>query len=174
MSTLKVNAITNVAGNADISGVGKILQVQSGIETSQVQYSADAVSDGPEVTITPSSASSKIQIIGAITIGEGTGGDTHIFLYKGGSVLTGAIGIAGSSNATRSTSGLSTGRQAYDTQTSPVFYLDSPNTTSAVTYKIVAMCTNGPIALNRQQNSNQDSDNDNSHISYITAMEISA
>ena len=173
MSTLKVNAITNVAGNADISGVGKVLQVQSGIESSQVQYSPDAVSDGPEVTITPSSASSKIQIMGCISIGEGASGDVHVFLYKGGSVLTGAIGIS-VNNATRSTSGLSNGRQAYDTQTSPVFYLDSPNTTSAVTYKIVAMSTNSPIALNRQQNSNQNSDNDNSNISYITAMEISA
>lgn len=174
MSTLKVNAITNVAGNADISGVGKVLQVQSGIYTSQVQYSADAVSDGPEVSITPSSASSKIQIMGCISIGEGSGGDVHVFLYKGGSVVTGAIGIESNSSATRSTSGLSNGRQAYDTQTSPVFYLDSPNTTSAVTYKIVAMSTNSPIATNRQQNSNQNSDNDNSHISYITAMEISA
>ena len=151
---------------------GSVIQVQSGIETSQEQKSADQFTSGPEVAIQASSASNKILIMGTISIGEGTGGDTHVFLYKDGNVVTGAIGIAGSSNATRSTSGLSTGRQAYDTQTSPVFYLDSPNTTSAVTYKIVAMCTNGPIALNRQQNSNQDSDNDNSHISYITAMEI--
>ena len=173
MSTLKVNAITNVAGNADISGVGKILQIQTGIEDDQVQYSADAVSDGPEVSITPSSASNKILIMGSITVGEGTGGDTHVFLYKGGSPLTGAIGESHSGN-TRSTSGLSTGRSAWDTQTTPVFYLDSPNTTSAVTYKIVAMCTNGPIALNRQQNGNENLDNDNSHISFITAMEIAA
>ena len=53
-------------------------------------------------------------------------------------------------------------------------HLDSPNTTSSVTYKITAMATNTPIALNRQQNGNQNMDNDNSHISYIIAMEISA
>tara|TARA_R100000278_G_scaffold95927_1_gene73279 strand:+ start:952 stop:1548 length:597 start_codon:yes stop_codon:yes gene_type:complete len=169
---LAANAVT--AGKLASGVGGKILQVQSGIETSQVQYSADAVSDGPEVSITPSSTSNKILISGCITIGEGSGGDTHLFLYKGGSILTGAIGVVSSANATRSTAGLSTGRGAYDTQTSPIFYIDSPNTTSAVTYKIVAMCTNGPMALNRQQNGNENLDNDNSHISFITAMEIAA
>ena len=151
---------------------GSVIQVHSGIESSQVQYSADAVSDGPEVAIQASSASNKILIMGTISIGEGSGGDVHVFLYKDGSVLTGAIGIVSSANATRSTSGLSCGRNAYDTQTSPVFYMEAAGDTSSHTYKIVAMCTNGPIALNRQQNGNENLDNDNSHISYITAMEI--
>ena len=173
MSILRVNTIQNTSGNATITNVGKVIQVQTGINTSHVQYSADQLSDGPDVNITPSSSSNKILIIGNISIGEGSGGDAHVFLYKDNSVLTGARG-ASSSGATLSTSGISTGRSAWDTQTSPVFYMDSPNTTSQVNYEIRCLCTNGPIALNRQQNGFQSMDNDNSHISYIIAMEISA
>ena len=150
---------------------GHVLQVKGGIESSQVQYSADAVSDGPEVSITPSSTSNKILISGCISIGEGSGGDVHVFLYKDGSVLPGAIGQAVGNN-TRSTSGLSCGRSAWDTQTTPVFYMETAGDTSSHTYKITAMATNTSIALNRQQNGNQNMDNDNSHISYITAMEV--
>ena len=117
------------------------------------------------------SASNKILIMGTISIGEGTGGDVHVFLYKDGSVLSGAIGQAVGNN-TRSTSGLSCGRSAWDTQTTPVFYMETAGDTSSHTYKITAMATNTSIALNRQQNNNQNMDNDNSHISYITAMEV--
>ena len=170
-------------GNGTIEGIdnsnfnsslpaGHVIQVQGGIESSQVQYSADAVSDGPEVTIQATSTSNKILIMGTISIGEGSGGDVHVFLYKDGSVLTGASGVVSSANATRSTSGVSCGRSAWDTQTTPVFYMETAGDTSSHTYKIVAMCTNGPIALNRQQNGNENLDNDNSHISYITAMEV--
>ena len=173
MSLLKVNQILNTSGNSPITNVGKVIQVQTGINSSQVQYSADQVSDGPDVNITPSSASNKILIMGAIAIGEGSGGDAHVFLYKNNSILTDAIGQS-VGGATRSTSGLSNGRNAWDTQSSPVFYLDTPNTTSQINYEIRCMATNTPIALNRQQNGFQNMDNDNSHISYIVAMEISA
>ena len=150
---------------------GSVIQVQSGIETSQVQYVADQFTAGPEVTITASNASNKILIMGTISIGEGTGGDVHVFLYKDGSALSGAIGQAVGNN-TRSTSGLSCGRSAWDTQTTPVFYMETAGDTSSHTYKITAMATNTSIALNRQQNGNQNMDNDNSHISHITAMEV--
>ena len=173
MSILRVNTLQNTSGNSVITNAGKVIQVQTGINTSQVQYSSGAYSDGPDVNITPSSSSNKILIIGNITIGEGSGGDAHVFLYKDNSVLGGAIGNP-VNNATRSTSGLSNGRSAWDTQTSPVFYMDSPNTTSQVNYEIRCMCSNGPIALNRQQNGFQNQANDNSHISYIIAMEIAA
>ena len=174
--TLASNAVTSakLASGAITSSAlpaGSIIQVKGGIETSQVQYSADQFTDGPEVTITASNASNKILIMGTISIGEGSGGDVHVFLYKDGSVLPGAIGQAVGNN-TRSTSGLSCGRSAWDTQTTPVFYMETAGDTSSHTYKITAMATNTPIALNRQQNGNQNMDNDNSHISYITAMEV--
>ena len=174
--TLASNAVTSakLASGAITSSAlpaGSIIQVKGGIETNQVQYSVDQFTDGPEVAIQASSASNKILIMGTITIGEGTGGDVHVFLYKDGSVLSGAIGESHSGN-TRSTSGLSCGRSAWDTQTTPVFYMETAGDTSSHTYKITAMATNTSIALNRQQNNNQNMDNDNSHISYITAMEV--
>jgi len=170
-----VDADTLAAGAASGSKLtmpaGSVIQVQGGIENSQEQKLADQFTDGPEVAIQASSASNKILIMGTITIGEGSGGDVHVFLYKDGSALSGAIGQA-IGGATRSTSGLSCGRSAWDTQTTPVFYMETAGDTSSHTYKIVAMATNTSIALNRQQNGNQNMDNDNSHISYITAMEV--
>ena len=152
---------------------GSVIQVQSGITNAHEEKLANQVTGGPEVAIQASSASNKILIMGTITIGEGSGGDVHVFLYKDGSVLTGATGTT-VNNATKSTSGLSCGRSAWDTQTSPVFYMEAAGDTSSHTYKIVAMATNTSIALNRQQNGFQNHANDNSHISHITAMEIKA
>ena len=170
-----VDADTLAAGAASGSKLtmpaGSVIQVQGGIENGQEQKLADQFTDGPEVAIQASSASNKILIMGTISIGEGSGGDVHVFLYKDGSALSGAIGQA-IGGATRSTSGLSCGRSAWDTQTTPVFYMETAGDTSSHTYKIVAMATNTSIALNRQQNGNQNMDNDNSHISYITAMEV--
>ena len=174
MITLHGNGTIEGIANSNFNSslpAGHVIQVQSGIEDDQVQYSADQFTSGPEVTIQATSASNKILIMGTITIGEGTGGDVHVFLYKDGSVLSGAIGQAVGNN-TRSTSGLSCGRSAWDTQTTPVFYMETAGDTSSHTYKITAMATNTSIALNRQQNNNQNMDNDNSHISYITAMEV--
>jgi hypothetical protein len=174
--TLASNAVTSAklsSGAITSSALpsGSIIQVQGGIENSQEQKLADQFTSGPEVAIQASSASNKILIMGTISIGEGSGGDVHVFLYKDGSVLSGAIGQAVGS-ATRSTSGLSCGRSAWDTQTTPVFYMETAGDTSSHTYKITAMATNTSIALNRQQNGNENGDNDNSHISYITAMEV--
>jgi len=170
-----VDADTLAAGAASGSKLtmpaGSVIQVQGGIENSQEQKLADQFTDGPEVAIQASSASNKILIMGTISIGEGSGGDVHVFLYKDGSALSGAIGQS-VGGATRSTSGLSCGRSAWDTQTTPVFYMETAGDTSSHTYKIVAMATNTSIALNRQQNGNENMDNDNSHISYITAMEV--
>ena len=174
MITLHGNGTIEGINNSNFNSslpAGHVIQVQSGIEDDQVQYSADQFTSGPEVTIQATSASNKILIMGTITIGEGTGGDVHVFLYKDGSVLSGAIGQAVGNN-TRSISGLSCGRSAWDTQTTPVFYMETAGDTSSHTYKITAMATNTSIALNRQQNGNQNMDNDNSHISYITAMEV--
>ena len=174
MITLHANGTIEGIDNSNFNSslpAGHVIQVQSGIEDDQVQYSADQFTSGPEVTIQATSASNKILIMGTITIGEGTGGDVHVFLYKDGSVLSGAIGQAVGNN-TRSTSGLSCGRSAWDTQTTPVFYMETAGDTSSHTYKITAMATNTSIALNRQQNGYQNMDNDNSHISYITAMEV--
>ena len=151
---------------------GVIYQIVTGVETGQAHYSADTWSDGPDVSITPSQSSNKVLIIGNISISEGNG-DVHAALYRDNSLLAGAIGST-VGNATRSTAGCSVGRNAWDCQTTPIFYLDNPGTTSAVNYKIKAICTNGEFALNHHQFGNQNIDNDNSHISYIMAMEVEA
>ena len=61
MSTLKVNTITNVNGDADIGNVGKILQVKQTQVLTTSSTSSQSFSDTSLVaTITPTSASNKI------------------------------------------------------------------------------------------------------------------
>ena len=56
MSTLKVNAITNVAGNADVTNVGKVLQTVQTFKGDTTTTTSNSFSDitGMAATITPS------------------------------------------------------------------------------------------------------------------------
>ena len=169
---MAINFSTTVNNNAIQKYAGIFCQIKTGTEVGQAHYSADTWSDGPEVDIAPSDNNNKILIIGNISISEGAG-DVHAALYRDNSLISGALGSS-VGNATRSTAGCSVGRDAWDCQTTPIFYLDNPGTTSSVNYKIKAICTNGTFALNHHQHGNQNIDNDNSHISYITAIEVEA
>ena len=67
MSTLKVNTITNVAGNADISNVGKVVQIVSSTKTDTASTTSTSFTDtGISASITPSSSSNKILILASI------------------------------------------------------------------------------------------------------------
>ena len=169
---MAINFSTTINSIAQQAAASVIYQVKTGIELGQAHYSADTWSDGPEVDITPSNSSNKILIFGSFSMSEGSG-DVHATLFRNNSAISGAIGST-VGNATRSTSGCSVGRNAWDCQSTPLFYLDNPGTTSSVNYKIKAICTNGTFALNHHQFGNQNIDNDNSHISYIMAMEVEA
>ena len=115
MSRLVTNAIRSTAASSDAmtidsagkpsfpnGGVGKILQVVSSVKTdtasASVSRSSDWVGHGLSVSITPSSASSKIYITGQIMVSNVNSGNScvNLVLYKAGSALTDAIGDAGS------------------------------------------------------------------------------
>ena len=67
MSTLKVNTLTNVAGNADINNVGKILQVVTAGTNAQISTTSTTLTEitsNLRVSITPKSANSLILVQG--------------------------------------------------------------------------------------------------------------
>jgi hypothetical protein len=158
-----------VAGNIleaaqlnDLRGAFRVLQVVSATYSVNSQNNTGTYQDtGLSVTITPQSTSSKILLIGSNSLAKNdTNNQTHI----GSRLLRGATTIAQISQALGYT-----GTAIYNVITDSFFYLDSPATTSATTYKTQFAspnATNGVIV-----NVNVGTGNGSS---YIVAMEISA
>jgi hypothetical protein len=89
---------------------------------------------GLTVSITPSSATAKVLVIASIyTSGDGGAIGSYLYLYRDGSLTT-YIGDAASSRARVTSSTSWEGQNNPDVQ--HVMFLDSPATTSAVTYSV--------------------------------------
>ena len=153
---------------------GSVLQVVSVTKTDTTSTNSSTLNDitGMTVSITPTSASSKIYVMSSIVVGT-FGAHASVTLNRGGTDI--AIGDA-ASNRTQLTTG-TTSAQSSGNQPAymALMYLDSPATTSATTYKLRWKSNdNGTLCyLNRTGN-----DTDNSgygrFISTITVMEIAA
>ena len=176
--TLNGSAVS-LGGSATIGG-GKIGQVVSINLSSTVSISSSSTSSffdisGLSVNITPTSTSSKIYIsyICNIAVGDGS---KHIRLMRDSTAIN--IGDAGGANQIRSSSTDRPTSGNYDLNIAPIAgnFLDSPNTTSTVTYKLQATLGSSyssTIYINRTV-----SDNNNDFYprtsSNITVMEVLA
>jgi len=133
------------------SSVGKILQVVQTVKTNVFSSNASSMTDvtGLNVAITPSSASSKVLVTVSISIGGEHSAIVGINLLRGSTVV--AAGDANVSNHNLVTFGVglnssgnnSVGSGKYQSNTHSYTFLDSPNTTSATTYKIQARNVRG-------------------------------
>jgi hypothetical protein len=170
-----------LAVETTVSGItgGKILQVVSTTKTDTFSASvaSGAVSGGAiSASITPTSATSKVMVVAQIS---GDASDTGLnivaTLYRGGSVLSGAIGDSDGSRS-RTTSGGATGGDGRVVITTPITYLDSPATTSATTYDVRIghnSASTKTVYLNRTFQ-NVDSSANWRPISTLTLLEVSA
>jgi len=160
------SALTGVGG-------GKVLQVVTATKTNTQTTNSSSFIDitGLSASITPSSTSSKILIQYVANIGCQTGTNRGaIQLVRGTTAI--AIGDA-SSNRARVTATANSGNND-DVENLAGSWLDSPNTTSATTYKLqFRRAGSGSIHINRCEN---DSDNSNQFriSSSIILMEIGA
>ena len=155
------------------ANAGEVIQVVSTSKTDTFSLStASTYTDvtGLSVTITPSSASNKILVMYKVSIGTNAGnGFGYTKLLRGATDIF--IGDSSGSRVQATQGGCSVGSQvAYFNGAT---FLDSPNTTSATTYKIqaYAQAGTGVIYVNR---SYDDSDGTVSSrdASSITVMEI--
>lgn len=180
MSQLRVNNITNVGGTGPVYAPGHIIQTQYGVKKDTWAVAGQPTTfyevSGYSVSITPKSASSKILVTGTIHISSGYW-EIQGRLYRNGANIDDAIGNARGSRARalfsqnlyQGTGG------ARNSHTSVTFqYLDSPNTTSQVTYSVAL---NGYSTYYVAVNYNVYDDPDSSDyfagpISTITAMEV--
>ena len=176
---LRVNRILcNILATALEFGTapsGKVLQVVQTIKTDTFSSSSTSLVDitGLSVSITPTSASSKVFVMYSVEIGQYSG-DANVTLqllrsgtaiYRGdqvgssrkrGSTQTGPSGVE---NSVQSLTGM---------------FLDSPSTTSATTYKIQGMVNNNATYQVNIDYGGPSNDNGNRtvSVSQITVMEI--
>ena len=174
MSTLKVNSIIPVSG-VPTGGGGGIVQVKH--TTKSDYYSTGSTSftgiTGFNVSITPTSTSSKIFVMVCVQCSSaGSGGSRVQFRLVRGSTAI-AIGDSNGSNQ-RVTGGSEATGGGGNMKSATINFLDSPNTTSATTYEVEAIAPDGAdFRLNRPVN---DSTASSYHqtASHITVMEVSA
>lgn len=171
------NGIDNIAAGAiqksDLP-TGSVLQVVQTVKSDTFTSTSSSYTDvtGLSVTITPTSASSKILVIYNTTIGTITGQySVGLQLVRNSTAIY--LGDAAGSRNRASSWGWSESSQYTMIPTNGTF-LDSPATTSATTYKIQMISPYGAsIYLNRNE-VNGDNSVSGRPASSITVMEIAA
>jgi len=125
-------------------GTGAVLQVVQGGRTSRVTHNSQTLTDvGVSATITPSSTSSKILVrLEAIISNSNAGNITIVQLLRGDTPIGSGTGASGYNVLTASILG-----QNYSATGSSQSCLDSPATTSEITYKIRIAAFNGTGCL---------------------------
>ena len=180
-SQLRVDKILPVDG-APTSGGGGIIQVVSAIKkdtaSAAVVRDTDWTGHNLSVTITPKFSTSKILILGNFHVNLTYTEGIRYKLFKGGSVLTDAIGDQLGSNRVRTTGGIpQRNDNDFQAQALPIHFVDTAGSTSALTYTpaFSGTRTGGTFTMyvNRSGSSN-DNDGFSTAISTLMAFEVSA
>lgn len=166
--TISIPSGVTMTNSGTASGFGKVLQVVTVHKADNFTTTSGTYVDvtGLSVSITPSSASNKILILGNMVFG--VNGDNNVFaqLLRDSTVIASSTG--NTNNSLFSVNGNSTAFQ-YSGVSQGWAYLDSPSTTSSTTYKIQVKSGNGVVtaAVNTRT-----LDNNLGGSSNITLMEI--
>ena len=163
-----------ISGNGSgITGVsaGKVLQVLQATKTNEFSTTSTSYVDltGLSVSITPSSTSSKILV--SYNINGGTAGDVchgYLTLVRNSTEIFKADTASSRRSATNVINTPTQMQLTYSAE-----YLDSPSTTSATTYKVQILSSNGiAIYINRSGRDVNLLAYDGRSVSSITVMEI--
>ena len=175
---------TSFVGNgANLTGVsGGLIQVKSTTRTNQIDVSVNidvdygSFGDIVAVTITPTSSSNKILIMYTIS-GSGNYGVHGVSTIKraisGGATSYPALGDSASGYHRASTGTRFVGGNNFNIATQSFTFLDSPSTTSAITYTIVG-ATEGADTWHINSNGENSSGHSWSarFATTVTAMEV--
>jgi len=175
---IAINGSGTITPKTAVQPAGSILQIVSTTKTDTWTASVgegafSAIVTGLTTAITPSATSSKILLTGFVTVVNDVGGSwgTGIVLCNGSTEISNA---RGSSSGSRSLlSGV--GETGHRGSCIPLNFLDSPSTTSAVTYGIKVW--NGHtgtqnLAVNYKNGDDTDDNNHYRATSTLTAMEV--
>ena len=140
---------------------GTILQVVSTFDNTQYVFNSGSTNQttyysisGLTATITPSSTSSKILLIGSVSAGQQSNSyNNYLRFYRNST----AVGIGNPTNYNAGATGSYRSNDGSAMGTIAMSFLDSPATTSAITYSI-QICNSGggsyPSYINRCANNN--------------------
>ena len=125
------------------------------------------------VTITPSTATSKVLVIVSIMFANtGNNRTTGVQLVRGSTAIS--IGAAAGSRRLASAAYQSEDNVVHSQGPSSIMFLDSPATTSARTYKLQIASDGGTAVVNRGASSDVDSTSGIRTGSSITVIEVAA
>ena len=143
--------------------------------TSQAQSAGTYLNvSGMNVTITPSSTSSKILLFGMLSFESSSGGFNQMMCFRRGSTL---IGI-GAASGSRGRGGAQTWISYYEGNNESTLdgaylqFLDSPSTTSATTYHLVFRSSQAHTLYRNRTVQDSNDQNHERCVSSIIAMEI--
>jgi len=157
-----------------IGGTGKVGQVVQTVKTDVFSTTSTSFVDVTGLTraITPTATSSKILVDVRLAVSS-TDNSISSKLFRGSTQI--ALGDA-ASNRSRSFGASAYSGGIGDTQQMPynTMFLDSPNTTSAVTYKIQGAAVGGGTLYYGRGSSDSDNAQHARTIQVITCMEILA
>jgi len=171
----------NVIANVNSSGIffesgkkaiytGAVLQVVSALKSDTFSTSSTSFTDitGMSVTITPTSATSKILVFINLTVGHAANHFSPVNLVRNGTNIaqptTASDHIATLNNYAGEGSGITAGSAQPQYALS---FLDSPSSTSALTYKLQIRTTGGTTYVNTRPVSQN-----GTTVSTFTLMEI--
>ena len=150
-------AIIKIGSDGLGTGVGgKVLQVVQTYKTDVFSTTSESLVDitGMTATITPSSTSNKVLVLLNLAVGSSTNANrTMIQLMRGATNI--GVGDAGGGNRTRSISTefqpqpYNTGNVDNSTDIRQHTFLDTPSSTSALTYKVQIEGTAQTVYINR-------------------------
>ena len=180
MSTLKTNTIqaatgttVSVADGHTFAPPGHVIQVVSSTLTSTASGTGTSIVDsGLTGTITPSSSSSKIYVNGYITLGTSSY-FVYCYLVRGSTQIFKGDAAGSRPTPTVAQTQHMTANDIYNFEAVPFQFLDSPNTTSATTYKIqIRHYTTGTWYVNRTHADRDLSGHEPRGTSVITLTEV--
>jgi hypothetical protein len=160
------------------SAPGNVLQVVSTSKTDTFSTTSSTFVDvtGLTLSITPKSTASKIYLVASVNVSVNPNNTESVFLRFNGGNSTTFVGDA-ASDRVRAVSGVyfdpNNNGVSWNNVTTPITYLDSPSTTSAITYSVQARIGAGTGYVNR---SGYDTNSAffSRTASTITAIEVSA
>ena len=175
MSTIKTNAIQTVAGKPILNSTGSILQVVSTTKTNIFTSTSVSYVDitGLTAVITPSSTSNKILVrvdLNGAIVGNAGG----VIMRRNGSNMVVGDTVSGINN--NATFNIYNGADDGNSQQMwSMSHLDSPASTSAVTYSVAVACvqSGGTFVINDQTSQARNVSYAINAVSNITVMEVS-
>ena len=184
MSELRTNKIVPKDGLPSGATGGGILQVvtknklDAGTLTSSYTQNQEYDISGLSLSITPSSSSNLIWIQGFVHHNVDSSQQASFYVKRNGTNVS-PIGNAGSGNQKRVFVSAQGNQDYYSTwvvKNTPFWFMDSPATTSAVTYQVgcIPGTTTAHIYINQSDRDNSGTGYDYRAISNLTAWEISA